>query len=62
MTSANLNRYSSHIWKIAKAASRDEQLDAIRRKKFRASLVNNPLSEDDDISGSIEAAWCRKGS
>lgn len=61
MKSVNLNRYSSHLQKIAKAASRDEQMDAIRRKKFRASLVDDPLSERDDISSSIEAARTRKG-
>jgi hypothetical protein len=62
MKSVNLNGYSSHVRKIAKAASRNEQLDPIRRKNFRASPVNNPLSEDDDISASIEATRNRKGS
>lgn len=61
MKSVNLNRYSSHLQKIAKAASREEQMDAIRRKKFRASLVNNPLSESDDITSVIETARARKG-
>ena len=61
MKSANLNRYGSHLKKIAKATSRDEQMDAIRRKKFRASLVDDPLCSSDDISRSIEAARTRKG-
>lgn len=56
MKSANLNKYGNNLKKIAQANSREEQMDAIRRTKFRASLVENPLSSADDISYAIEAA------
>lgn len=62
MKSANLNRYGSHLKKIAKANSREEQMDAIRRRKFRASLVDDPLGASDDISYAIEAAYSRNKS
>jgi hypothetical protein len=45
---------------MAEAQSREEQIDAIRSQKFRASVVSDPLSPHDDIAGAIDILRTRK--
>jgi hypothetical protein len=60
MKSVQLNRYREHLQKMAEAQSREEQIDAIRSQKFRASVVSDPLSPHDDIAGAIDILRTRK--
>ncbi len=61
MKSGHLQNYGEQLKRIASAASRDEQICALRQRKFRATLVGDPLSSCDDISVAIEAARLRGG-
>jgi hypothetical protein len=61
MKSGQLQNYGVQLKKIATAASRDEQICALRQRKFRATLVGDPLSHCDDISMVIEASRLRLG-
>lgn len=60
MKSVHLDRYRSHLKKVAEAQSRNEQLDAVRRQRFRASLVDDPLAPSEDIAEAIDRARRRK--
>lgn len=54
MSSARLNRYGSHIKKIAEATARDGQMQVIRNNRFKASLVDDPLRSSPDLVRAIE--------
>lgn len=60
MKSVHLDRYRSHLKKVAEARARNEQLDAVRRQRFRASLVDDPLAPSEDIAEAIDRARRRK--
>lgn len=59
MKSGQLQNYGEQLKRIANAASRDEQICALRQRKFRATLVGDPLSNCGDISLAIEASRLR---
>lgn len=49
MSSVRLKSYSSNFKKIAEANERDGQMQLIRKSRFKASLVDNPLESNPDI-------------
>jgi len=61
MKPGQLQNYGEQMKKIAKSASRDDLILALRQRNFRATLVGDPLSNSDDICMAIEAARLRSG-
>ncbi|MCB1510898.1 MAG: hypothetical protein KDJ36_08335 [Hyphomicrobiaceae bacterium] len=59
-TPKNLDRYSSQIRRAAAKAAAGEQALEIRKQKFRASLVDDPLRPTASIAPAIERARNRK--
>lgn len=54
MSSAKLNSYGGNLKKLSEANARDDQLQVIRRNRFKASLVDDPLRSSADITHAIE--------
>lgn len=62
MKLAQLKSYGENLKTIAKATSRNQQMNEIRQRTFRATLVDDPLSSRDELTFAIEAARMRIGS
>lgn len=54
MTSVHMNKYHRHLQKMAETQAREERLALIRRQKFRASIVSDPMAPQDDIANALE--------
>jgi hypothetical protein len=54
MSSKRLGSYGEHIKKIADAAGRNDQIEIIRKSRFKASLVDDPLDSNPDLAKAIE--------
>jgi hypothetical protein len=54
MSPKRLDNYGNHIKKIAKANGREGQIKIIRKNRFKASLVDDPLASNPDLTKAIE--------
>lgn len=54
MSSVRLKSYSSNFKKIAEANARDGQMQLIRKSRFKASLVDNPLESNPEMVRAVK--------
>jgi ABC-type transport system involved in cytochrome bd biosynthesis fused ATPase/permease subunit len=57
-----LDAYRAHLNRVTQKASMDKHAEIVRKKNFRASIVDNPLKEPDSIAQAIANARGRTSS
>ena len=60
MSKRDLDSYGRNVRRVAAKSADDENVVAIQKRQFRASLVDNPLKRSTSIFSAIAASRLRK--